>query len=357
MEGMARQRYQYVQKQKTRHGRVVWYFRIGDGPRTRMKGEYGSPEFVTHWRSLIAGQETAVSTPSKFTLQWLVNKYEASAAFKALAPSTQRMRSNILKAVCETGGKMLVSQITRNTIASGRDRRAETPFAAINFMKVMGYLFEWAVDAGYARTNPVKDVKRPKAKVIGHTPWTYEDVAKFYEKHTLGSMARLAMDLLLFTGLRRSDVYRLGPQHIRDGVIEFRAKKNDEPLFIPVHPSLQKSIDACSISHMAFLTTPIQGRPFKSEASFGNWFAGVCAEAGVSARAHGLRKLLAQIVAESGGSNAELKALFGWTTDAMAAHYIKNANAKKLAQSGAEKLKENMPSPHLETKAPHLKKR
>lgn len=357
MEGMARQRYQYVQKQTTRHGRVVWYFRIGDGPRTRMKGEYGSPEFVTHWRSLIAGEETAVSAPSKFTLQWLVNKYEASAAFKALAPSTQRMRSNILKAVCETGGKMLVSQITRNTIASGRDRRAETPFAAINFMKVMGYLFEWAVDAGYARTNPVKDVKRPKAKVIGHTPWTYEDVAKFYEKHTLGSMARLAMDLLLFTGLRRSDVYRLGPQHIRDGVIEFRAKKNDEPLFIPVHPILQKSIDACSISHMAFLITPKQGRPFKSEASFGNWFAEVCDEAGVSARAHGLRKLLAQIVAESGGSNAELKALFGWTTDAMAAHYIKNANAKKLAQSGAEKLKENMPSPHLETKAPHLEKR
>jgi len=107
---------------------------------------------------------------------------------------------------------------------------------------------------------------------------------------------------------------------------------------------------------MAFLTTPVQGRPFKSESSFGNWFAEVCDEAGVSGRAHGLRKLLAQIVAESGGSNAELKAPFGWTTDAMAVHYIKNANAKKLAQFGAKKLKKNMPSPLLETKAPHLKK-
>lgn len=296
------------------------------------------------------------SPPSKFTLQWLVKKYEASAAFKALAPSTQRTRSNILKAVCETGGKMLVSQVTRNTIAAGRDRRADAPLAAINFMKVMGYLFEWAVDAGYARANPVRDVKRPKAKAIGHTPWTYEDVSKFYDKHMPGTLAGLAMDLLLFTGLRRSDVYRLGPQHIRNAVVELRAQKNDEPLFIPVHPSLQKSIDACSISHMAFLTTPVQGRPFKRESSFGNWFAEVCDEAGVSGRAHGLRKLLAQIVAESGGSNAELKALFGWTTDAMAVHYIKNANAKKLAQFGAKKLKKNMPSPLLETKAPHLKK-
>ena len=73
-------------------------------------------------------------------------------------------------------------------------------------------------------------------------------------------------------------------------------------------------------------------------------------------RTHGLRKLLAQIVAESGGSNAELKAQFGWTTDALATHYIKNANAKKLAQSGVDKLKGNMPSPHLEPKTPHLKK-
>lgn len=357
MEDMTRQRYQYVQKQTTRHGRVVWYFRIGEGPRTRMKGAYGSPEFIAQWRSLVAGTDVAAdAAPSKFTLKWLVGKYEASAAFKALAPTTQRMRSNILKVVCETGGKLLVSQVTRSTIAAGRDRRADTPFAAINFMKVMGYLFEWAVDAGYARSNPVKDVKRPKAKVIGHTPWNYDDVAKFYEKHSLGSTARLAMDLLLFTGLRRSDVYRLGPQHIRNGVIEFRTQKTDDPLFIPVHQSLQKSIDACTINQLAFLTTPKQGRPFKSEASFGNWFADVCDEAGVSGRAHGLRKLLAQIVAESGGSNAELKALFGWSTDAMAALYIKQANSKKLAQSGAEKLKENMPSPHLEPAPPHLKK-
>lgn len=356
MEDMTRTRYQYVQRHVTRHKKVVWYFRIGSGPRIRMHGEYGSPEFVDQWRALIAGESTeAQPAAPRHTLQWLVSKYEASAAYRALAPSTQRMRSNILKVVCETGGKMLIPQITRATIAAGRDRRAETPFAAINFMKVMGYLFEWAVDAGYAKVNPVVGVKRPKAKAIGHTPWTYEDVAKFYEKHKLGSLARLAMDLLLFTGLRRSDVYRIGPQHIRNGVIEFRAQKNAEPLFIPVHPTLQKSIDACAINHMAFLVTPKHGRPFKSEASFGNWFAQVCDDAGVSARAHGLRKLLAQIAAESGGSNAELKALFGWTSDAMAALYTRQANARQLAKSGAEKLKENMPSPHLKPKSPHLK--
>ncbi|PQA71501.1 integrase, partial [Brucella oryzae] len=42
--------------------------------------------------------------------------------------------------------------------------------------------------------------------VIGPTPWTYEDVAKIYEKLTLGTMARLALDLLLVAGQRRTDV-------------------------------------------------------------------------------------------------------------------------------------------------------
>jgi hypothetical protein len=35
----------YVHRETTRHGRVVYYFRIGDGPRIRMMGAKGSAEF------------------------------------------------------------------------------------------------------------------------------------------------------------------------------------------------------------------------------------------------------------------------------------------------------------------------
>jgi hypothetical protein len=56
--------------------------------------------------------------------------------------------------------------------------------------------------------------------------------------------------------------------------------------------------------------------------------------------------MLAQIAAESGGSNAELKAMFGWTSDAMANLYTKEADARRLSKSGSEKLKVNIPSPH-----------
>lgn len=355
MEDMPRPRYQYVQKQTTRHGKTAWYFRIGDGKRTRLPDEYGSPEFIAAWKTLIAGTPVDQSAPTKYTLEWLVEKYQQSAAFKGLKESTQAVRRNVLKGVCKTGGKMLVSQIDRAAIAKGRDRRAETPHAAVTYMKILGYLFEWAVDAGYARENPVRGVKRPKVKSTGFVPWTEQDVINFYRHHGPGTPARLAMEMMLFTGLRRSDVYRLGPQHIKNGIIEFRAEKNGAELFIPLHPILAETLSKTKTGHLAFIVTPIHGRPFKSAAAFGNWFGDVCKKAGLEVRAHGLRKSIAQKLAESGGSNAELKALFGWSSDAMATLYTKKADQKKLAQAASEKLNGNILSPHPEPETPHLK--
>src|SRR4051794_16204424 len=120
--------------------------------------------------------EEEVPTPSKHTLQWLVDKYVVSAAFKGLRDTTQTARHNILKVACKTGGKLILSQIDRKMIAAGRDRRADTPFAAISYLKVMGYLFEWAVDSGFVNDNPAKGVKKPKAKSQGFPPWTVTDI-------------------------------------------------------------------------------------------------------------------------------------------------------------------------------------
>lgn len=339
MLDMPRPRYQYVQREVSRHGTVSWYFRVGDGPRTRLRGEYGSKEFIAAWQALMAGESLEKTSVNRHTLQWLVDKYQQSADFKGLKQSTQRVRTNILKRVCETGGKLLISQINRNVIAAGRDRRSGTPFAAISFMKVMSYLFEWAVDAGYAKVNPVKDVKRPKAKTAGHKPWTEDDVIAFYRTHGPGTQARLAIELILFTGLRRGDVWTIGPQHIKNDALELKAEKTDAPLFIPLHPILKETLAKVKTGHLAYLVTPKHGRPFKSKESFGNWFGKMCSEAGVPSRAHGIRKTVAQQIAEAGGSNAELKALFGWSSDAMAALYTRNADKKKLAAAAAEKLK------------------
>lgn len=48
------------------------------------------------------------------------------------------------------------------------------------------------------------------------------EVEAFEARHPIGTMARLAMDLFLYTGLRRSDVVRVGPQHIAGDVLSIQ---------------------------------------------------------------------------------------------------------------------------------------
>ncbi len=59
--------------------------------------------------------------------------------------------------------------------------------------------------------------------------------------------------------------------------------------------------------------------------------------AGVRKSAHGLRKLAATLLAEAGGTQKELRAAFGWKTDAMARLYTENADKKMLSNSAAER--------------------
>lgn len=347
MLDMPRARKPYTQREITRHGKVVWYFRKGDGPRIRLRGEYESQEWLQDYANALAGilpPPKPKSAPQ--TLAWLVERYMDSAAFLALQPSTQRSRGNILKSACKTGGNMTLAEIDRAAIAAGRDRRSKTPFAAINFMKTMGYLFAWAVDAGLMSENPAKGIVRPKARSEGHPAWTVEDLIRYCEHHPLGTKAHLAVSLLLFTGVRRGDVYRMGKQHVRNGVIEFQTEKTKTPIYIPIPPALAASIIEAPTGDMMFLVTE-WGTPFKSAASFGNWFAKQCKAAGVNVRAHGLRKLAATVIADNEGSEKMLQAFFGWRSERQSSVYTKNANARKLAQDAARKLMENDVFPHL----------
>ena len=71
---------------------------------------------------------------------------------------------------------------------------------------------------------------------------------QFEERHPIGTKARLALALLLYTGQRRSDIIRFGKQHARGGKLTFTQYKgrNRKPhrLTLPILPVLQKTIDA-----------------------------------------------------------------------------------------------------------------
>ena len=332
---MPRKLPKYVNRQRTRHGRVVFYFRRGRGAYIRLP-DLGTPEFDSAYAAALAG--AALPAPSKappHTLAWLVEAYKRSAHWSQLAPSTRQMRDNILKHVLAEAGHVPYGAITKRHINEGIDRRP--PHAGNTFRKVMSQLFAWAVSVAKLKVNPVDQAQRRKIKSSGFHSWTPEEVQMFYARWPLGTRERLAMDLALFTGLRRSDLFRLGRQHVRDGVISIQTQKTKKTIHVPIFKSLRASIAAAPVGDLVFLATD-RGQPFASAASFGNWFGKACRAAGVPGRAHGLRKAGATIAAEGGATAHELMAMFGWSRLAEAELYTTAANLKRMAAVTAERI-------------------
>jgi integrase/recombinase XerD len=145
-----------------------------------------------------------------------------------------------------------------------KDRPANTRLKALNA------LFAWACEEKpeIAPHNPTFGVRKIKYATDGHHSWTPEEIAQYRERHPPGSKARLALDLLLYTGGRREDAVRFGQQHVRSGRVRFRQAKNEHrnpiEIDIPLHRELETSIAATpSSGHMTFLVyriwPPIHG--------------------------------------------------------------------------------------------------
>lgn len=352
---MPRKRPPHLHREINRHDNVVWYVRRAHGARIRIRAEYDSKEFWAEYRAAIEGVSIPASKPrmAPYTLGWAIDKYRNSSAWAALKPATRRQRENIYRAVLAAAGEAPLSEVDEDMILDGRERRASVPHAANNFLKAMRGFFKWAAgDGKLVSVDPTLGVRLLKGPNddAGHHTWTEDELARFEARWPLGTRERLAYDLILYTGLRRGDVVRLGRQHVRDGVATIRMEKTGDEVVFPILPPLAKSLAAGAAGDLTFLVTE-RGAPFVKE-GFGNWFRDACRAAGVPGSAHGLRKAGARRAAEHGASDRELMAFFGWNTAKMATHYTRAAERKLLAAQAAQKL---LPAHMQNVKRPHRK--
>ncbi|MBZ0163172.1 MAG: tyrosine-type recombinase/integrase [Notoacmeibacter sp.] len=334
----------YVLRECDRHGRVRLYFRRGKGKRIALPDPRDREAFDRAYASALADVAPAPRNAASGTLEWLILRYKESGKFAALRPSTRRMRDNILKRVIARSGHVPFVDVRRRHVVEAMD--SLKPHAANNFRKVMSQVFSWAVSIELVDTNPVAGVPAIRIKSDGFHTWTVAEVEQFRRRWPLGTRARLAMDLLLYTGLRRADVIVVGLQHISDGELSIRTQKTGMRVHLTIYDDLQASIDACRGGNLTLLTTT-RNTTFSSPASFGNWFRKACIAANVPGRAHGLRKAGATIAADRGATVHMLMAMYGWTRAAQAEVYTRAADRRRLAaMAGARIANEFAPNPN-----------
>lgn len=348
---MPRPRPPHLASEKTRHGRVVWYVRVGHGPRVRLHAAYGTPEFSAEYQAALAGHKPTPRGGKAGSLAWLIDRYRETPAWTGLAAATRKQRELILLQVIKTAGAESYAAITEKTIAAGRDRRGKTPFQARHFIDTMRGLFKWAKGAGLVKHNPALEVAYPaQPRSQGFPVWSEEDIERYEARWPLGTKERVWLAVLLYTGLRRGDAVRLGRQHVRNGVATIRTQKSQGEIevAIPILPALQEALDAGPVGDLAFICNA-NGGPFTKE-SFGNAFSDACRKAGIRKSAHGVRKAGATRAANNGATVAQLEAIFGWVGGNMAAHYTRSADRARLAREAIGKLANDdgtsIPAPH-----------
>ena len=352
----------YVSKFESQHGVERYRFRRVGYPGGYFQSDLGTEEFRAEYHAFMHPNEPMpLATPSRATpgtIDALLDRYMSVP--ERLGPST--VTQDKIRAVLEDfrngekpRGHRRVDTITfeaidriiaKKQIKTGTGNKTKGGLhAARKLRKDLVRLFDFAVKSEMITINPVQLAEKVRApageKSHGFHTWTEDEIEQYRGYHKLGTHARLAMELALWTDQRRSDVVSMGKAQIHKGRLPVTQEKTGEVLWLPVAPQLLEAIVAMhsqDTSPFCFLVTE-RGRPFKSAASFGAWFKKQCVDAGLPhCTMHGLRKATLRRMAELRMTNKDMKSVSGQRSDKTLAKYIEKADQTRLADAAMKQL-------------------
>jgi hypothetical protein len=136
-------------------------------------------------------------------------------------------------------GKIEKRPEERHNVRDLMARKANTPAAANNLARMIRILMRFAIDEGWRKDDPTLGIKMLKIKSDGFHCWTYEELETFERHWPIG----------------------LGRQNIAQGFLTIVQHKTKARLTIPVHPDLQRIIDATPSGNLTLLCTSYE-HPF-----------------------------------------------------------------------------------------------
>jgi integrase len=336
---MAKKPFPGVTRAPDRHGKIRWRLRCtikGRKVDTYLSGAFGSAEFRAGYEAAINPAPATPKTAGAFgTFDHAISTYLGHAQFRELAKLTRYAKGKRLDAIREMIGPERLSELLPHHVEAMMDRKGG-PAAANRLVKDLSELFGFArKKLGLDLPDPTVGVDRRKTREGGFHTWTAAQVEQYRTAHPTGTMARLALELMLATGAARQDACVMGRHNIKGDAIYYRRGKTGQDTELPLRymPDLVAEIQQLPYGTDRFLTH--DGKPYTVE-SFGNWFADQCKAAGLPdvCRAHGLRKRGATLLAEGGANEFQIRAFLAHRTPREAARYVQTAKRSTLAAAG-----------------------
>ena len=340
-----------VKRQRTRHGKLVWYYRHPGGGYTRLPDLFGTDE----WWAAYEDAKGTFPAPDRRkrqrvkpgTFETHLAEYLEDHAFTRYAVNTRNQREGLLRAILSANPSMDTSEIDADAVRAGMKRR--DPHPANEFLKALRAFFVWAVENGKAKTDPTAGIKKLTTSKPDVHAWTAAERERFMDAWPLGTMQRLAY-AFMWEGFRISDAATFCPlDKDDDGMVEKVAKKSEgqqepAPSTFQISDETTEAIWAVPAATTATKDTnappylrSAKGIPFKSTESARTWFVKAIADAGLPKRCtpHGLRRARAVHEAEAGATAHQLMTRFGWKHISEAQTYTNAAERRKIAREAA----------------------
>jgi integrase len=171
-----------------------------------------------------------------------------------------------------------------------------------------------------------------------------EEIQAFRNYWSVGTEERTAFELFWNTAQRISDVWDMGRNDIRaDGKLDLILYKNrnSHPVRVVIDlkklPDLVEALTHIPADQERFVMNEY-GRPFKSQASFGNWFRKACRDAGVTKPAHGIRKARNDYLNDMGVPPKQVMAIMGHASLRTNSIYITDLENENNADAALDAL-------------------
>jgi integrase len=318
-------------------------FRRRGHPSVMLPGAIGSPEFMAGYHAVLRGELPAVAAAAARTGRGTINsavaQYLDSNSFRTRVPSegARSRQAYTLKKFCSLVGDKPIALLERSYLDRLLADMPTIGVARTCLITIRPFL-QWSAMKGLIEADPTAGIRIKLPKSDGHDTWTEEQIAQFEARWPIGTKERLALALTVHTGQRRSDIIKMGRQHLHNGTLVIRQQKTGVQVDVPVHPELSAAIAACPSEHLTFLTMK-NGGPY-NEKAFNTWFRAACDAAGLPASCvpHGLRKACCRRLAEQGCTPAQIAAISGHLTLKEITRYTAAYDRKRAAQDAMAKL-------------------
>lgn len=325
--------------------RTYWYAWKGGPP---LRGEPGTPEFVASYNEAISNKVT----PPRGNLLSVLQQYQDSEDFRALADNTRRSYVALITRIEKRFGDFPLSALTdrrsrgifmgwRDQLAASAGRR-QADYA----WTVLARVLSWSFNRGLVAANPCERGGRLyRGGGRAEKVWTAADEAAFLER----APAHLHLPLLLalWTGQRQGDLLRL-PWSGYDGThIRLRQRKTGARVVIRVGAPLKAALDATPKRSTIILTNS-DGKPWSSDGFRASW-GKACKTAGVvGVTFNDLRGTAVTRLALAECTEAEIATITGHSLRGVRAildsHYLNRDPA--LGESAIRKLEKGTKTPN-----------